>query len=83
MPEVKLIKNYKPSCVREPSKKTVITLNEYSIDEVYRVALKKYVNPSSRNYTITYQFEEDEHNIGFNKWCSDASNYAFNGGDMS
>lgn len=83
MPELNLIKTYRPSSVKDPVEKTVITLNEYSIDEIYRVAFKKYVNPSSRSYTVSYEFEDKEHNIGFNKWCANPGNYAFNGGDMS
>lgn len=82
MPELKLIKTYHPAASSQPTQKTVITLNEDSIDEIYRVAFKKYINPSSRNYTVTYEFENERNNIDFAKWCLNASNYTFNGGDM-
>ena len=76
-----LIKTYIPS---GPGEKTItpIVLTESSVDEIYRTAFKKHINPSSRCFTVNFHFEDPVHQQGYQKWISNVANYAFNGGNM-
>lgn len=77
-----LIQTYRPSCCGEPNTTTRIVLTESSVDEIYRIAFKKHINPSSRCFTVSFHFEDVIHEQGYQKWISNVSNYAFNGGNM-
>lgn len=76
-----LIQTYIPS---GPGEKTItpILLTESSVDEIYRVAFKKHINPASRCFTVNFHFEDPVHQKGYSDWVSDISNYAMNGGNM-
>jgi hypothetical protein len=76
-----LIQTYIPS---GPGEKTItpILLTESSVDEIYRIAFKKHINPASRCFTVNFHFEDPVHQKGYSDWVSNVSNYAMNGGNM-
>lgn len=78
---VTLVQTYTPTGP-DPVKVTPILLEASSVDEIYRQAFKKYINPSSRSFTVNYAFEDPVHAQAYLAWESNVSNYAFNGGAM-
>lgn len=76
-----LIQTYIPA---GPGEKTIkpITLTESTVDEIYRIAFKKHINPASRCFTVNFHFEDPVHQKGYSDWVSNISNYAMNGGNM-
>jgi hypothetical protein len=76
-----LIQTYRPSGP-DPTQITPIVLTETTVDEIYRTAFKKHINPSSRCFTVNFHFEDPVHQKGYSDWVSNISNYAMNGGNM-
>lgn len=76
-----LIQTYIPA---GPGEKTIkpIVLTESTVEEIYRIAFKKHINPASRCFTVNFHFEDPVHQKGYSDWVSNVSNYAMNGGNM-